>query len=73
MFIDYKSFTTKMTERSFFYTNLDKYKDIYFFKVRAFYKNKYSPWSNTLSITNKESLLKYFKITCKNCKKEVYF
>ena len=62
-----------MVSKSYYYRELDEENDIYFFKVRALYKDKYSGWSNILSITNKKNILKYFKVKCKKCNKKVYF
>ena len=72
-FKNHKTFKTTMDHKMFFQHNLDPIKDIYFFRVRAFYKDKYSLWSNILNITNKQNPLKIFKIKCNNCKKNVWY
>jgi len=47
--------------------------DLFFFRVRATYNWKYSPWSNIISIVNKNNLLSKFKISCINCSSNIDF
>ncbi|MFK7779688.1 MAG: hypothetical protein QM490_00945, partial [Candidatus Gracilibacteria bacterium] len=72
-FKEYKSFDVNNYSKNFFYKDLDTNSLIYFFKVRAYYNDKYSNWSNVLSITNKDSLLRLFKIKCVNCNDTISF
>jgi len=65
-FKEFKKITTKSRFWSFYKKDLPDF-SIYFFRVKAVYKNKESPYSNIVSITNKDNPLRDFKIKCKNC------
>lgn len=71
-FKNYVTNTIKTSSKAFVKYELGD-SPIYFFRVKAKYKEKKSSWSNTLSIMNKDDLLKDFKIICLDCDKKVNF
>ena len=66
-------FETGMYNKMFFEKDLWKDFDIYFFRVRAFYNDEYSSWSNKLSIINKRNILNLFNIECIECNNTIWY
>jgi hypothetical protein len=71
-FEKYKKIKTKSRFHNFYKWDLEE-SEIYFFRLKAFYKNKESPYSNIVSIVNKENPLALFKVKCTSCNKKLYF
>lgn len=72
-FTNPKRFLTSMHNKTFYKQELDLNSYTFFFKVRAVYDWEYSKRSNIVSITNKNSPLKIFKIICYECESNITF
>ena len=72
---DFTNYSKLKTKSRFYVFKKDFFKDLelYFFRVKATYKNKESPYSNIVSIVNKDNPLNEFKIICKNCNNKISF
>ncbi len=64
----YRSQIARRRSYNIYINNLSQDSIIHYFRVRAFYKNKYSNRSNTVDYINEDNPLSEFVVECKDCK-----
>lgn len=65
--------TIKSRSYSVYINDLNKDSIIHYFRVRAFYKDKYTNWSNIVSYVNEDDPLSKYKVKCIWCDKSINY